>query len=106
VMAASAAGSAAEWIGCAVVPPLIAGTLHARRARSAQAAAAAFAVTCGIQVILTELTLGDDVPLRSRAARVAAFPLACVVHGIGGIAGSMQLLAGGSGAGKTERGQE
>jgi hypothetical protein len=36
--------------------------------------------------------------------RVAAFPVACMVHGAGGICGSMQLLTGGSGIGKTERG--
>jgi hypothetical protein len=104
VMAASAAGSAAEWIGCAIVPPLAAVALCARRAPAVRAAALALTVTCGIQVILTEMTLGDGAPLPSRVGRVAAFPVACMVHGAGGICGSMQLLTGGSGIGKTERG--
>jgi len=29
-----------------------------------------------------------------RLARVMAFPLACTVHGVGGIAGAARLLAG------------
>ena len=38
-----------------------------------------------------------------RAARMLAFPVACTVHGTGGIIGLARLLRGGSGAGKTER---
>jgi hypothetical protein len=105
MMAASAFGSAAEWVGCAVVPPLT-GVLIAVGSGSVRTAAACFAMVCAAQVVLVERWLG--VPGRSgvRLGRVIAFPLACAVHGAGGIAGAARLLAGGSGAGKTERCQQ
>lgn len=103
VIATSALGSAAEWIGCAIVPALLciliaAGTLPVRVTASCYAAA------CAVQVVLTEAWLGAPGPPRTRLARVAAFPLACGVHGAGGILGWVRLLGGASGVGKTERG--
>jgi len=103
VMAASALGSAAEWIGCAVVPAL-ACVLLAAGPVPVRAAAACFAAVCAVQVALTEAWLGAPGRARARVARVLAFPLACAVHGAGGIAGAACLLAGGTGTGKTERG--
>jgi hypothetical protein len=103
VMAASAFGSAAEWAGCAIVPALVLAMAAAGRG-PVRAAAGACAAVCSAQVILTEAWLGSPGHLRARLARLTAFPLACTVHGIGGIAGAARLLAGGSGAGKTERG--
>jgi hypothetical protein len=103
VMAASALGSAAEWIGCAVVPALACVLLAAGPA-PVRAAAAGFAAVCAAQVALTEAWLGAPGRARTRLARVLAFPLACAVHGAGGIAGAARLLAGGTGTGKTERG--
>ena len=41
---------------------------------------------------------------KRRAAVWLPVPVACTVHGIGGMAGAARLLAGGSGVGKTERG--
>jgi hypothetical protein len=102
LLAISAAGSAAEWIGCALVPPLAVATLVAGHA-PARRAAATFAALCGVQAVLTELWLGSPDPLRVRIIRVLGLPAACVVHGAGGIAGARHLLTGGSGAGKTER---
>jgi hypothetical protein len=99
VMAASALGSAAEWIGCAVVPALTC-ILIAAGTGPVRAAAAGFAVACAAQVVLTEAWLGAPGQPRARLARVLAFPLACAVHGAGGITGAAWLLAGGTGAGK------
>lgn len=102
-MAASAFGSAAEWAGCAVVPALIC-VLLAASGQAVRIAAGGFAAVCAAQVAVTEAQLGQEGPLHVRFARIAAFPLACAVHGAGGITGAAWLLAGGSGAGKTERG--
>lgn len=102
-MAASAFGSAAEWAGCAITPAFVLALLAGGKG-PVRAAAAACAAACCTQVILTEAWLGSPDRLWARLARVTAFPVACTVHGIGGIAGAARLLAGGSGAGKTERG--
>jgi Glycosyl transferase family group 2 len=103
IMAASACGSAAEWVGCAVVPALIV-ILIAAGSPVIRFAAACYAAVCLAQVVLAEALLGIPGPLDVRLIRVAAFPLACTVHGAGGVVGWARLLAGGSGAGKTERG--
>ncbi len=103
MLAASACGSAAEWIGCAIVPSLVC-VLIARGSPPIRTAAACYATICAAQLIVTESWLGAPGPASSRAARIAAFPLACTAHGAGGILGWMRLLEGGSGAGKTERG--
>lgn len=103
-MTASALGSAAEWIGCAVVPAPTC-VLLAAGAPPVRAAAAGFALACAAQVILTEAWLGAPVRLQARLARVLAFPLACAVHGVGGSIGAARLLTGHAGTGKTERGE-
>jgi hypothetical protein len=102
-MAASAFGSATEWVGCAIVPALICALIAAGRP-AARIAAAWYATVCAVQIALTEAWLGAPGHPAARLARLAAFPLACAVHGGGGILGWARLLAGGSGAGKTERG--
>jgi hypothetical protein len=104
LMTVSALGSAAEWIGCAVVPALICILLAAGPAL-VQAAASGFAAICAAQVMLTEAWLGAPGRARVRLARVLAFPLACAVHGSGGILGAARLLTGHTGIGKTERGE-
>lgn len=103
MMAASACGSAAEWIGCVIVPAAIC-TLIAVGSPAARVVAACYAAICAVQVALTEAWLGTPKRPAARLARAAAFPLACAVHGTGGVLGWARLLAGGSGAGKTERG--
>jgi cellulose synthase/poly-beta-1,6-N-acetylglucosamine synthase-like glycosyltransferase len=103
LMAASAFGSAAEWLGCAVVPALVC-VLIAVGTPAVRIAAACYAAVCVAQITLTEAWLGTAGPFGRRLTRTAAFPLAFAVHGVGGILGWAQLLAGGSGAGKTERG--
>jgi len=103
MMAASAAGSAAEWTGCAVVPAL-ACVLVAAGKPPVRATAACYAAVCAVQVVLTEAWLGAPGTPGARLARIAAFPLACGVHGAGGVLGWIRLAGGASGAGKTERG--
>lgn len=103
LIAASAVGSAAEWIGCAIVPALLC-LLIAAGTPPIRVTAGCYAAACAVQVVLTEAWLGAPGPPGARLARVAAFPLACGVHGAGGILGWMRLLSGASGAGKTERG--
>lgn len=102
MMAASALGSAAEWIGCAVVPPLACVHL-ATGSRGTKTAAALFVTVCTVQVVLVERWLGAPGRLGERLLRVVCFPLACAVHGAGGAAGAVRLMTGGSGVGKTER---
>jgi len=102
VLAASAAGSAIEWLGCALVPAL-ALALLAAGPDPVKLAAAMFIAVCITQAVLTEIWLGSPRRPQRRAARILAFPLACTVHGTGGIVGLARLLRGGSGAGKTER---
>jgi glycosyl transferase family 2 len=99
VLAASAVGSAVEWLGCALVPALVLALLAAEP-DPVKLAAAVFIVICTTQVVLTEIWLGSP---QRRAARILAFPLACAVHGTGGTIGLARLLRGGSGTGKTER---
>jgi cellulose synthase/poly-beta-1,6-N-acetylglucosamine synthase-like glycosyltransferase len=103
MMAASACGSAAEWIGCAIVPALIF-ALIAAGSPAIGIVAACYAALCAAQLALTEAWLGTPGRPGARLARTAAFPLAFAVHGAGGILGWVRLLAGEPGAGKTERG--
>jgi hypothetical protein len=103
VIAASAFGSAAEWVGCGIVPALIC-VLIVAGGPAVRITAACYAAVCVAQIALTEAWLGTPGHPGARLARVTAFPLACAVHGAGGILGWVRLLAGGSGAGKTERG--
>jgi hypothetical protein len=101
-MAASAFGSAAEWLACAVTPALLV-VLVAVGSEPVRSAAGTFIAICCTQVVVTEARLGAPAQLRARLTRLIAFPLACTVHGVGGIVGAASLLAGGSGTGKTER---
>ena len=99
VQAASALGSCAEWIGCAVVPTLALAMVVAAGSEL-RLLAGAFLVICAAQLALTEVFLGSR---RYRIIRVLAFPVACTLHGIGGTLGLVRLLRGDFGAGKTER---
>jgi Glycosyl transferase family group 2 len=101
-MAASAFGSAAEWLACAVTPALLA-ILVAVGSRPVRSAAGTCIAICCTQLVVTEVWLGAPARVCARLARVIAFPLACTVHGVGGIVGAARLIAGGSGTGKTER---
>ena len=103
ITAASAFGSAAEWVGCAIVPALVC-VLITAGAPPVRVTAGCYAAVCAVQVVLTEAWLGAPGTLAARLTRIAAFPLACGVHGAGGVLGWARLLGGASGAGKTERG--
>jgi hypothetical protein len=101
-MAASAFGSAAEWLACALTPALLV-VLVAVGSEPVRSAAGTCIAICCTQLIITEAWLGSPARLRGHLARVIAFPLACTVHGVGGTVGAARLIAGGSGIGKTER---
>lgn len=103
ILAASAAGSSIEWLGCAIIPALIA-VLLAVGPPPVRLATAAYAGVCAVQVALTEAWLGTPAPIGRRLARAGAFPLACTLHGIGGFIGAARLPGGRAGSGKTERG--
>ena len=98
-MAASAFGSAAEWLACAVAPALLVGlvTVGSGPVRSS---AGTFIAICCTQVIATEVWLGAPAQLGARLTRLIAFPLACTVQSVGGIVGAASLLADSSGTGK------
>ena len=102
-MALSALWSAAEWIGCLIVPALVC-VLIATGSPAVRITAACFAAVCLMQAVLTESWLGTASQVGVRLTRVALLPLACMVHGAGGVLGWARLVAGGSGTGKTERG--
>jgi hypothetical protein len=102
IMAASALGSAAEWVGCALIPACVI-FLAIVGSGPPQDIALACAAVGAAQIALTEAWLGAPGPAIVRLTRALTFPLACAVHGVGGLMGAARLLAGGSGTGKTER---
>ncbi len=102
VMAASALGSSLEWLGCAVVPAATALLLAFGHGPARWMAAAVAAAYAG-QLVLTDAALGSPVSWRRRVVRVLLCPVAATLFGIGGFAGMVRLLRGGSGVGKTER---
>lgn len=102
LQAASALGSAAEWLGCAVAPPTVLAWMCTATG-PLQIAAFGVALTYLAQLIATDLTLGTPGTLRQRALRVMTCPLASVIFGVGGFIGAINLLKGDSGVGKTER---
>lgn len=102
VLAASALGSACEWLGCASVPPLLVIAAWYTYPTGLVIAAAVAAVYAA-QLLATEKSLGGRDRLRRRAARLLACPLAAMLFGIGGLLGAIRLVSGGTGVGKTER---
>jgi hypothetical protein len=102
LLAASACGSAVEWLGCALVPAAVAllaviGPLPIRV--TAVAVAAAYLA----QLAVTDAVLGAPARWWTRSARLVCCPVAATLFGIGGFVGMVRLLKGGSGVGKTER---
>ncbi|HZM82421.1 MAG TPA: hypothetical protein VFC19_42420 [Candidatus Limnocylindrales bacterium] len=102
LQAVSALGSSGEWLGCAVVPPIILALICVARG-PLQIAAVGVAVMYVAQLVLTDLILGAPSTIPQRVVRVLTCPLATVLFGIGGFIGTFNLLKGGSGVGKTER---
>lgn len=101
LMAASAFGSALEWLGCAVVPVVT--LLLAVTPGPARWAAIAVVVSYSVQLLITDMTLCTPAPWPCRIARMLLCPVAMTLFGAGGFAGMVTLLTGGSGVGKTER---
>lgn len=101
-LAVSAIGSSLEWLGCAVVPTLVAVEV-AIGTRATRRAATAVAVVAAAQLVAVEATLGAPDPLRRRATRVLLAPLGLAVHGVGGAIGAGDAAAGRVRSGKTER---
>ena len=104
ILAASAVGSAAEWLACAVIPVLTFGAIVLSDG-AARGLAITVVTVYVVQLLVTECALGARDPFPRRLARVAACPVATVLFGIGGFVGAAHLLRGGSGVGKTERRQ-
>ena len=102
VLAASALGSAVEWLACAVFPTFTVLAV-ALGAGALQTAAVAIATLYVAQLTITEATIGAPDPVGRRLARVVACPVATTLFGIGGLVGAVHLLRGGTGIGKTER---
>jgi cellulose synthase/poly-beta-1,6-N-acetylglucosamine synthase-like glycosyltransferase len=101
LLAASALGSAIEWLGCAIVPPATILLLIAPGAT--RWLAGTLLITYITQLLITEAAMGAPALGRRRMARVLLCPAATVLFGVGGILGAVHLLTGGTGAGKTER---
>jgi len=102
ILAASAIGSAAEWLACAVIPVL---TLIAVVLADGAVRGLAIAVVTLylVQLLVIERAMGARDSFGWRLARIAVCPVATVLFGIGGFVGATRLLRGGSGVGKTER---
>jgi hypothetical protein len=104
LLAASALGSAAEWIGCALVPPLLLVAAWYTYPLGLGLAVAVVGVYAA-QLLLTETCLGGRDRLPRRIVRVLTCPIETLLHGIGRILGAINLTRGGTGIGKTERRQ-
>lgn len=103
VQAASAFGSALEWLGCALIPPLtVAVALFAHG--YVRIMAGAVIGVYAAQLLLTDWVLGSPTTAPGRLVRLLGCPIATMLFGFGGFLGAGRLLSGGSGIGKTERG--
>jgi hypothetical protein len=105
VQAISALGSALEWLGCAVVPPLVMAAATSSD-RPTRAIATAVVGAYALQLLETERHFGQPDPLVRRGARIVLAPAASIVHGAGGFKGAWMLARGLGGEGKTERSRE
>lgn len=104
LLAASALGSAAEWIGCVLVLPLLLVAAWYTHPLGLVIAITA-AVVYLVQLLLTEASLGGCDRLPRRGARLLTCPVEAILHGVGGTLGAIRLVRGGNGVGKTERRQ-
>jgi hypothetical protein len=102
VLAASALGSAAEWLACAMLPTLTVMAIVVGGG-AIRAAAIALVMLYAAQLVTTEVAVGRRDRLGRRLARILACPLATTLFGFGGVIGAIRLVGGGSGVGKTER---
>jgi hypothetical protein len=102
LLATSALAICLEWLSCAVLPVLLVVFL-AGGGGVVRVAAALFVIVYAGQLVATEVYVGSPAPVGSRLARVVAYPVSCLLFGIGGVLGAWRLLRGRSGAGKTER---
>lgn len=103
LMAASAFGICIEWLSCAILPPFLIPLLW-RAPRVLRVATAAYVFVYIIEVVVTDmLTTPSDRPIH-RLARVTAYPVNCMLFGLGGIVGVTRLVRGAPNTGKTERG--
>jgi hypothetical protein len=102
LLATSALAICLEWLSCAVLPVLLVVFL-AVGGGFVRVAVALFVIVYTGQLVATEAYVGSPAPVGSRLARVLAYPVSCLLFGIGGVLGAARLLRGRSGAGKTER---
>jgi Glycosyltransferase like family 2 len=103
VQAVSAALISAEWLSCAVLPPLLPWLFH-RSPPPTRLAVTAFTISYAAQLVLADTTMEPDAPWTARMRRLLAYPAACELFGVGGWLGAARLARRTVPDGKTERG--
>lgn len=103
LQAASALGSALEWLGCAIISPAAVAVLVFGGA--ARPAVVVLVAVYAAQLVVTDQVLGASSTIGRRLTRLVACPAATILFGVGGLVGAARLLRGNSGIGKTERRQ-
>jgi len=103
LLATSAFAICIEWLSCAIIPPLLLPLLLcAPRAVRVATASYLSVYLCG--VVVTDMLLTSSSQPTQRLVRIFAYPASCMLFGLGGMMGAIQLSRGASSAGKTERG--
>jgi hypothetical protein len=101
IQAASALGSAIEWLACAVVPAFTFATMLLADG-SIRTIALAITALYVAQLGVTEVAMGSRDRLGRRVVRIIACPVATTLFGIGGVVGAIRLLRGDPLIGKTD----
>jgi len=102
LLAMSAAGIAVGWMSCSILPIFLmvllwSGSIVIR------ALVLVLIVTYALQLFVVDRSIGSDVSLVRRAARLIISPVTCTLFGVAGLVGLGFLVLGKSAAGKTER---
>lgn len=102
MMAASACGSAGEWLGCLLVPPAVL-ALAVVGNTAITVTATGVIVAYVAQLWVADRALNPHESTSIRLARVVGAPFAAMLHGAGGFVGLARLVAGVVKVDKTER---
>jgi len=102
LLAASALAICIEWLSCAALPVLLV-VFIVGGGGFVRVTTAVFVTVYAAQIVATEAYLGAPAPAGRRLARLLAYPVSCLLFGVGGVIGAGLLLRGRTGAGKTER---
>lgn len=101
-LAGSAALITCGWLSCAALPSALVFSLVFGGPQTRTLIAILVAVYAG-QLAIVDQTLGPATAATDRLARLLAYPVTCTAFGLAGVIGTIRLLRGGDGAGKTER---